>query len=283
MPVDTYIGGAEHAVLHLLYARFWHKVLYDMGLVSTKEPFVKLVNQGLILGEDSQKMSKSRGNVVNPDDIISKYGADAVRLYEMFMGPLTQVKPWSTNGVEGVYRFLQRVWRLYIDAEGRISSQLQDIEPSQELKKILHKTIKKVSGDIETLSFNTAISQMMIFVNEMTPTTVRPRKILEPFVLVLAPFAPHLAEELWEKLGHTTSLARASFPEYNETLTVDDEITVVVQVNGKLRDKLFVEKGASKDVLEKMARKKAGHWIDGKEIVKTIVVPDKLVNIVIKG
>ncbi|KAB2880219.1 leucine--tRNA ligase [bacterium] len=283
MPVDTYIGGAEHAVLHLLYARFWHKVLYDMGLVSTKEPFVKLVNQGLILGEDSQKMSKSRGNVVNPDDIISKYGADAVRLYEMFMGPLTQVKPWSTNGVEGVYRFLQRVWRLYIDAEGRISSQLQDIEPSQELKKILHKTIKKVSGDIETLSFNTAISQMMIFVNEMTPTTVRPRKILEPFVLVLAPFAPHLAEELWEKLGHTTSLARASFPEYNETLTVDDEITVVVQVNGKLRDKLFVEKGASKDVLEKMAKEKAGHWIEGKAIVKMIVVPDKLVNIVIKG
>ncbi|MBL7961177.1 leucine--tRNA ligase, partial [bacterium] len=283
MPVDTYIGGAEHAVLHLLYARFWHKVLYDMGLVSTKEPFVKLVNQGLILGEDSQKMSKSRGNVVNPDDIISKYGADAVRLYEMFMGPLTQVKPWSTNGVEGVYRFLQRVWRLYMDAEGRISSQLQDIEPSMEQKKILHKTIKKVSGDIESLSFNTAISQMMIFVNEMTPMEVRPRKILEEFVLVLAPFAPHLAEELWEKLGHRTSLAKAPFPEHDETLTVDDEITVVVQVNGKLRDKLFVEKGASKDVLEKMAREKAGHWIEGKEIVKTIVVPDKLVNIVIKG
>ena len=283
LPINIYIGGAEHAVLHLLYARFWHKVLYDMGLVSTKEPFMKLVNQGLILGEDSQKMSKSRGNVVNPDDIISEYGADAVRLYEMFMGPLTQVKPWSTRGVEGVYRFLQRVWRLYVDNENKISSQLQDVEPTLEQKKILHKTIKKVSGDIDTLSFNTAISQMMIFVNEMTPMEVRPRKILEQFVLVLAPFAPHLAEELWEKLGHKTSLAKAPFPEYDEALTVDDEITVVLQVNGKLRDKLNVQKGLSKDVLEKMAKEKVTHWLEGKEIVKVVVVPDKLVNIVIKG
>ena len=254
-----------------------------MGLVSTKEPFMKLVNQGLILGEDSQKMSKSRGNVVNPDDIISEYGADAVRLYEMFMGPLTQVKPWSTRGVEGVYRFLQRVWRLYVDNEDKLSAQLQDIEPTLEQKKILHKTIKKVSGDIDTLSFNTAISQMMIFVNEMTPMEVRPRKILEQFVLVLAPFAPHLAEELWEKLGHKTSLAKAPFPEYDEALTVDDEITVVLQVNGKLRDKLNVQKGLSKDVLEKMAKEKVTHWLEGKEIVKVVVVPDKLVNIVIKG
>ena len=283
LPINIYIGGAEHAVLHLLYARFWHKVLYDMGLVSTKEPFMKLVNQGLILGEDSQKMSKSRGNVVNPDDIISEYGADAVRLYEMFMGPLTQVKPWSTRGVEGVYRFLQRVWRLYVDNENKISSQLQDVEPTLEQKKILHKTIKKVSGDIDTLSFNTAISQMMIFVNEMTPMEVRPRKILEQFVLVLAPFAPHLAEELWEKLGHKTSLVKAPFPEYDEALTVDDEITVVLQVNGKLRDKLNVQKGLSKDVLEKMAKEKVTHWLEGKEIVKVVVVPDKLVNIVIKG
>lgn len=283
LPIDIYIGGAEHAVLHLLYARFWHKVLYDMGLVSNKEPFMKLVNQGLILGEDSQKMSKSRGNVVNPDDIISEYGADAVRLYEMFMGPLTQVKPWSTRGVEGVYRFLQRVWRLYVDNENKIGAQLQDIEPTPEQKKILHKTIKKVSSDIETLSFNTAISQMMIFVNEMTPLEVRPRKILEPFVLLLAPFAPHLAEELWEKLGHTASLAKVPFPEYDEALTVDDEITVVLQVNGKLRDKLTVQKGQAKDVLEKMAKEKVNHWLAGKEIVKIVVVPDKLVNIVIKG
>lgn len=283
LPVDVYIGGAEHAVLHLLYARFWHKVLYDIGLVSTKEPFIKLVNQGLILGEDSQKMSKSRGNVVNPDDIISEYGADAVRLYEMFMGPLTQVKPWSTRGVEGVYRFLQRVWRLYVDNEGKLSAQLQDIEPTLEQTKTLHKTIKKVSGDIDTLSFNTAISQMMIFVNEMTPVEVRPRKILEQFVLVLAPFAPHLAEELWEKLGHKSSLAKTPFPEYDEAMTVDDEITVVLQVNGKLRDKLTVQKGLTKDVLEKMAKEKVAHWLEGKEIVKAVIVPDKLVNIVIKG
>jgi leucyl-tRNA synthetase len=282
LPVDVYIGGAEHAVLHLLYARFWHKVLYDIGLVSTKEPFMKLVNQGLILGEDSQKMSKSRGNVVNPDDIISEYGADAVRLYEMFMGPLTQVKPWSTRGVEGVYRFLQRVWRLYVDNENKISAQLQDIEPTLEQKKILHKTIKKVSGDIDTLSFNTAISQMMIFVNEMTPMEVRPRKILEQFVLVLAPFAPHLAEELREKLGHKSSLAKEPFPEYDEALTVDDEITIVVQVNGKLRDKLTVQKGLGKDVLEKMAKEKVAHWLDGKTITKVVIVPDKLVNIVVK-
>lgn len=282
LPVDVYIGGAEHAVLHLLYARFWHKVLFDIGLVSTKEPFMKLVNQGLILGEDSQKMSKSRGNVVNPDDIIKEYGADAVRLYEMFMGPLTQVKPWSTRGVEGVYRFLQRVWRLYVDNEDKLSAQLQDIEPTLEQKKILHKTIKKVSGDIDTLSFNTAISQMMIFVNEMTPMEVRPRKILEPFVLVLAPFAPHLAEELWGKLGHKTSLAKTPFPEYDEALTVDDEITIVVQVNGKLRDKLIVQKGLAKDVIEKMAKEKVTHWLDGKTIAKVVIVPDKLVNIVVK-
>ncbi len=283
LPIDIYIGGAEHAVLHLLYARFWHKVLYDMGLVSTKEPFMKLVNQGLILGEDSQKMSKSRGNVVNPDDIISEYGADAVRLYEMFMGPLTQVKPWSTRGVEGVYRFLQRVWRLYVDADNKVSPQMQDIEPTIDQKRILHKTIKKVAGDIDSLSFNTAIAQMMIFVNEMTPMDIRPRKILEPFVLVLAPFAPHLAEELWEKLGYTSSLARASFPEYDEALTVDDEITIVVQVNGKLRDKIMVQKGTAKETIENMAKEKASNWTQGKEIVKVVVVPDKLVNIVVKG
>lgn len=254
-----------------------------MGLVSTKEPFMKLVNQGLILGEDSQKMSKSRGNVVNPDDIISEYGADAVRLYEMFMGPLTQVKPWSTRGVEGVYRFLQRVWRLYVDADNKVSPQMQDIEPTIDQKRILHKTIKKVAGDIDSLSFNTAIAQMMIFVNEMTPMDIRPRKILEPFVLVLAPFAPHLAEELWEKLGYTSSLARASFPEYDEALTVDDEITIVVQVNGKLRDKIMVQKGTAKETIENMAKEKASNWTQGKEIVKVVVVPDKLVNIVVKG
>jgi len=282
MPIDIYIGGAEHAVLHLLYARFWHKVLFDLGLVSTKEPFMKLINQGTILGEDSQKMSKSRGNVVNPDDIIGKYGADAMRLYEMFMGPLTQTKPWSTNGVEGVYRFLQRVWRLYIGPDGDLSSQLTDEEPSVELKRSLHKTIKKVSHDIESLDFNTAISQMMIFVNEVTPLELRPRKILESFVLVLAPFAPHLAEEVWNRLGHTDSLAYETFPDHDETLTIDDEVTVVLQVNGKLRDKITVQKGADKSALEVLAKKQLNQWIGGKEIVKVVVVPDKLVNVVVK-
>ncbi len=282
MPVNIYIGGAEHAVLHLLYARFWHKVLFDLGLVSTREPFLKLINQGTILGEDSQKMSKSRGNVINPDDIIARYGADALRLYEMFMGPLVQTKPWSTHGVEGVYRFLQRVWRLYVDSQNQLSAQLRDVEPAAGQKKILHKTIKKVSQDIESLNFNTAISQMMIFVNEMTPLEIRPLGILEPFVRVLAPFAPHLAEELWQKLGHKNTLAYEPFPEYDEAITVDEEVTVVLQVNGKLREKLFVPKGLEKDELEKLVKEKLATWISGKEILKTIIVPDKLVNVVIK-
>lgn len=280
MPVDLYVGGAEHAVLHLMYARFWHKVLFDLGLVSTKEPFMKLVNQGLILGEDSQKMSKSRGNVVNPDDVIRQYGADAMRLYEMFMGPLPQVKPWSTNGVEGVYRFLQRVWRLIVDANG--ACLVTDTEPTIEQQRILHKTIKKVRHDIESLDFNTAISQMMIFVNELTPMATRPRKILEPFVLVLAPFAPHVAEELWEILGHPSSLAYESFPVHDEALTVDDEITVVLQVNGKVRERMLVSKDVSKTDLEKMALEKLTGWTGGKTILKVVVVPGKLVNVVIQ-
>lgn len=280
MPVDLYVGGAEHAVLHLMYARFWHKVLYDLGLVSTPEPFRKLVNQGLILGEDSQKMSKSRGNVVNPDDVIRSYGADAIRLYEMFMGPLTQTKPWSTHGVEGVYRFLQRVWRLYVDAGG--NNLVTDAEPTIDQQRILHKTIKKVAGDIEFLDFNTAIAQMMIFVNEMTPMDSRPRRVLEPFVLVLAPFAPHLAEELWEKLGHATSLAREPFPDYDDALTVDEEVTLVLQVNGKIRDRVQVALNAGREELEKMGLEKLAKWIDGKTIVKVVVVPNKLVNVVVK-
>lgn len=283
MPVDTYIGGAEHAVLHLLYARFWHKVLYDLGYVSTKEPFMKLINQGLILGEDSQKMSKSRGNVVNPDDIINEYGADSVRLYEMFMGPLTQTKPWSTRGVEGVYRFLQRAWRLYVGPDGKLSPAVSPDDPTAEQKKVLHKTIKKVSEDIESLSFNTAIAQMMIFVNEFTPLEKRPRTVIEPFVLLLAPFAPHLAEEIWEILGHDKSLAYESFPEFDPELTVDDEVTVVLQINGKVRERMMSPKGMSKEDLERKAKEHLTKWLDSKEIVKIIVVPDKLVNVVIKG
>lgn len=282
MPVNIYIGGAEHAVLHLLYARFWHKVLYDLGYVSTPEPFMKLVNQGLILGEDNQKMSKSRGNVVNPDDIIREYGADAMRLYEMFMGPLTASKPWSTRGVEGVYRFLQRVWRLYTDSEGRLNPAVQDVEPNPGQLRLLHKTIKKISEDIESLSFNTAIAQMMIFVNEMTPLSVRPRKILEPFVLLLAPFAPHLAEELWEILGHTNTLAYEPFPEYDPALIVDDTVTIVLQVNGKIRDRIEAAKGTPEEMLKQTAAEKLAKWLEGKTVVKMITVPDKLVNVVVK-
>ena len=201
MPVDLYIGGSEHAVLHLLYARFWHKVLYDIGVVSTPEPFKKLVHQGIVLGEDNQKMSKSRGNVVNPDEIMDQFGADAVRLYEMFMGPLEAVKPWSTRGVEGVTRFLERAWRLMVNEEGRLSSTVVETVPTLEHQRLLHQTIKKVTEDIEELRFNTAISQMMVFTNEMTKAEQRSRALLEPFVLILAPFAPHLAEELWESAG----------------------------------------------------------------------------------
>ncbi|HNF85841.1 MAG TPA: leucine--tRNA ligase [bacterium] len=283
LPVDLYVGGGEHAVLHLLYARFWHKVLFDLKLVSTPEPFMKLVNQGIILGEDSQKMSKSRGNVVNPDDVIAQYGADAMRLYEMFMGPLTQTKPWSTRGVEGVYRFLQRTWRLFVDERDQLSSKVQDVEPTPDQLRVLHKTIKKVQDDIEALSFNTAIAQMMIFVNELTPSDVRPRKVIEPFLLLLAPFAPHIAEELWSRLGHTTSLTYEPFPVFDPAWTVEDTATVVLQVNGKLRDKLEVKKGLDKQTLETMAKEKLGHWVGGKEIVKIVVVPDKLVNVVVKG
>ncbi len=282
MPVDLYVGGAEHAVLHLLYARFWHKVLFDLGLVSTHEPFMKLVNQGLILGEDSQKMSKSRGNVVNPDDIIREYGADAMRLYEMFMGPLTQVKPWNTRGVEGVSRFLQRVWRLLINRDGQLGNFVQDVEPTLDQQKIMHKTIKKVQEDIESLSFNTAIAQMMMFVNELTPAEIRPRRILESFLIILAPFAPHLAEELWNRLGHTDSIAYVPWPKFDPALTVDDEVTVVVQVNGKLRERIAVAKGTGEAELQKRAHEVVSKWLDGKQIVKTVTVPDKLVNIVVK-
>jgi len=288
-PVDLYIGGTEHAVLHLLYARFWHKVLFDLGHVSTKEPFLRLVNQGIILGEDGRKMSKSFGNVINPDDVIAKYGADTLRLFEMFMGPLEQVKPWNTKGVEGVHRFLNRVWRLFIHddpeaTEAMLNASVQDVPPESEMLRLLHKTIKKVSEDIETLRFNTAISQMMIFVNEMNKRTVHPKSMMETFVLLLAPFAPHLSEELWKLLDHPTSLAFEPWPVFDPALTLDDEIEIVLQVNGKVRDKLLVAKGTDKAALEKMAKTtgKVLPYLDGKTIVKIIAVPEKLVNIVLK-
>lgn len=312
MPVDLYVGGAEHAVLHLLYARFWHKVLYDLGIVHTIEPFQRLVNQGMITsfafqradktlvatdeveeiapetyvekatGERLErviaKMSKSLKNVINPDEIIADYGADAMRTYEMFMGPLQVSKPWATTGLSGVFRFLDRIWRL-------TERELCDNEPSGELLRTLHKTIKKVTKDTANLDFNTAISQMMILVNELYKAEDLPRKVWEPFILLLAPYVPHLAEELWQMAGHEPSVSKAAWPSYIEELTIDDEIELVIQVNGKVRAKEMVAKGTDKEQLLSlaMAHERILEWIDGKTVVKTIVVPDKLVNIVIKG
>jgi leucyl-tRNA synthetase len=278
MPVNLYVGGAEHAVLHLLYSRFWHKVLYDLGLVNTDEPFMRLVNQGMILGEDNQKMSKSRGNVINPDDIVANYGADTMRVYEMFMGPLEVSKPWSTAGLVGVSRFLERIWAL---SERAIIDALM----SPELEKLLHKTIKKVTNDTATLNFNTAISQMMIYSNELAKLKSIPRAAWEPFVLLIAPYAPHLGEELWAKLGHTESVSKAAWPTYNEALTHDEKKEIVVQINGKVRSKFSAPAGTAREQLVEMARQaeKISDWLAGKEIIKSIAVQDKLVNFVIKG
>ncbi|MCP9441556.1 MAG: leucine--tRNA ligase [Nitrospira sp.] len=281
MPVDLYIGGSEHAVLHLLYARFWHKVLYDIGVVSTPEPFKKLVHQGIVLGEDNQKMSKSRGNVVNPDEMIDRFGADAVRMYEMFMGPLEAMKPWSTRGVEGVTRFLERVWRLMIDEEGRLSAAVVPSAPTVDQQRLLHRTIKKVTDDIEALRFNTAISQMMVFTNELTKAEQRPRVLLETFVRLLAPFAPHLAEELWERLGHPPSVSQQSWPSFDPALTVAEQVTIPVQVNGRLRGKVEVDRVAPRELVERLAREEVAGWIQGKEVKKVVYVEKKLINFVV--
>lgn len=283
MPVDLYIGGAEHAVLHLMYARFWHKVLYDLGYVSTKEPFLKLRHQGTILGEDSRKMSKSRGNVVNPDTVVAEYGADAMRLFEMFMGPLEEVKPWSTRGVEGVYRFLNRVWRLFIGEHGSIETGLVEIDSDPEFERLFHQTVRKVGEDIEALRFNTAISQMMIFINEAYKLEKKPRQLMEQFVLLLAPFAPHMAEELWQRLGHSASLAAEPWPAYDPEKARMKSIEVVFQVNGKVRSKAQVPVGTPEAELETIALNDANvkRHIDGKHIARKIVVRDKLVNLVV--
>ncbi|MBD3672250.1 MAG: leucine--tRNA ligase [Planctomycetaceae bacterium] len=340
LPVDLYIGGVEHAVLHLLYARFWHKVLFDLGHVTCPEPFQKLVNQGMILGEaeltgfqdaegnwisakelpdnfegetvsvaaedvekqgesfvlkanpsiaiDSRahKMSKSRGNVINPDDIVSDYGADSLRLYEMFMGPLEQTKPWSMSGVEGVFRFLARVWRMVADdraEEVQLNDAVQDVEPNEEQLRILHKTIKAVTEDIEKLSFNTAISRMMEFTNEISGQDIRPKAVLEPFVLLLSPFAPHLAEELWELLGHEESLAYAEWPQFDESKMVESEIEIPVQIKGKVRGRVKIAADADQDAMIAAAKTAVADYIEGKDIVKTIAVPGRMVNFVIKG
>jgi leucyl-tRNA synthetase len=284
MPVDLYIGGAEHAVLHLLYSRFWHKLLYDLGYVSTKEPFKKLVNQGMILGEDGQKMSKSRGNVINPDDIITNYGADSMRLYEMFMGPLEATKPWSMQGLEGVYRFLQRVWRMIIDENsGGLCEAMKDGDADEQTLRLLHQTIKKVGSDIETFGFNTAISQMMIFVNHLIQQQIRPRDVIEKFVLVLSPFAPHIAEELWARLGHNKSLACETWPQYDKELIKEKEIELAVQVNGKIRDRIVVAAEADEGQIKQKALslQKVISAMGGKAAKKVIVIKSRLVNIVV--
>lgn len=339
MPVDLYVGGAEHAVLHLLYARFWHKVLYDCGVVSTKEPFHRLVNQGMILGEveytaqknaagawvsyteelpdghsrvkmdfndvekkgerffvkgtdavvdaRSYKMSKSRGNVINPDDVIQKYGADSLRLYEMFMGPLEQVKPWSMHGVEGVYRFLNRVWRVFIDeTTGELNTDINEVEPTRDQSKVVHETIKKVTEDIEGMRYNTAISALMIMNNEVMKWEVKPVESLRTFAVLLSPFAPHMAEELWERLGGTQTLAFESWPEWDEKWLVSDAVIIAIQVNGKLRGNIEVptESIQNKVYILEQAKSEPGvaKYLSEGELVKEIYVPGKIVNLVVK-
>jgi leucyl-tRNA synthetase len=339
LPVDLYVGGAEHAVLHLLYARFWHKVLYDCGVVSTKEPFQRLVNQGMILGEmeytaykddngnyvsvndnniqnltpeklnedqvekkgedfvfkgtnivvdaRSFKMSKSRGNVINPDDVVNEYGADALRLYEMFMGPLEQVKPWSMQGVEGVYRFLKRIWRMLIDEDtGNLNKDVKAIDPARDHLKLLHQTIKKVTDDIDELKFNTAIAALMIFNNEAMKWETKPVRIMKEFVLLLSPFAPHMAEELWLKLGNDDTLAYTDWPEYKKEYLVSDTARYAVQVNGKVRGEIDVErdKATDKDYVLGLAKSEEGvaRYLEEGQIVREIFVPNKIINFVVK-
>jgi leucyl-tRNA synthetase len=281
LPVDIYIGGAEHAVLHLLYARFWHKVLYDVGVVHTKEPFQKLFNQGMILGENNEKMSKSKGNVVNPDEIVESHGADTLRLYEMFMGPLEASIAWSTNGLDGSRRFLDRIWRLFVDEGGSLNTKIQEGE-SQSLEKVYHQTVKKVTEDYEGLRFNTAISQMMVFINEAYKAEKLPKAYVEGFVKMLSPICPHITEELWNKLGHSESITYAAWPAYDEAKLVDDEVEIVVQVNGKIKAKMMVPADANRETLEQIAMgdDAVKEQIDGKTVRKVIAVPGKLVNIV---
>ncbi len=280
--VDLYVGGAEHAVLHLLYARFWHKVLFDYGYVSTPEPFYKLFHQGLILGEDGRKMSKSLGNVVNPDEVVKSYGADSLRMFEMFLGPLQESKPWSTTGIEGVNRFLNRVWRMFVDESGNLNSTIQNVPLNAEQEYILHSTIKKVTEDIEHLRFNTAIAQMMIFVNEFYKYEVKPREALEKFILCLAPFAPHISEEIWSKLGYTESIFLQNFPEFDELKATKKEVEIVVQVNSKIRARIYAPWNTSQDDIFKQAvnEQNVKKFIDDKEIKKVIFVPNKLINII---
>jgi len=290
--VDLYVGGTEHAVLHLLYARFWHKVLFDLGYLSKPEPFQRLVNQGIILGEDNQKMSKSRGNIVNPDDVIDQYGADAFRCYEMFMGPLEQMKPWSMRGVEGVARFIARVWRLFMvenqAGDWELSGKIKHVDPDKAQQKVIHATIKKVTDDIESFSFNTAISQMMIFVNAFTNAETIPLSAMRSFLVLLNPFAPHLTSELWEKLNvkfrdDLRDITEQKWPGYDQRFLVEDEVEIVIQVNGKVRDRIKMSILATEEEMKTaaLANPKIQKFTAGKDIRNMVVVPKKLVNIVI--
>jgi leucyl-tRNA synthetase len=278
-PVDLYVGGVEHAVLHLLYARFWHKVLYDLGYVSTKEPFKRLVNPGLILGEDGEKMSKSRGNVVNPDDVIGQYGCDAFRLYEMFLGPLEKVKPWSTSNIDGVYRFLNRIWRSFVHESKIVNRPANDVE-----LRSIHQTIRKVSDDIENLQMNTAISQLMICHNTLTDQADISKEAAETFTILLSPFAPHIAEELWEHFGHKPSIASAEWPKVDEKYLLEDSIEFAIQVNGKLRGTVKAAPDANQAQVRELAfgNPKIEGYLQG-QIVKEIFVPKKLYNFVVKS
>ena len=314
LPVDLYVGGAEHAVLHLLYSRFWHKVLFDIGVVSTKEPFQKLFNQGMILAfsyrdeagkyylpdevverdgkwfagqtpvsQQIEKMSKSRYNVINPDEVIDAYGADSMRLYEMFMGPLDVAKPWQMAGVAGVSRFLSRAWRIVTNDDNKLNGHVRDVDPSQEILRLMHKTVRGVGDDIEAFRFNTAISKLMEMSNALNSLEEKPRSVVETFVLLLAPFAPHLAEELWATLGHKATLAYAPWPSFDPALAQDELREYAIQINGKMRHKVLADAGLTGasllDVVK--AEERVRELLDGKTIAKEIVVPGRLVNFVV--
>ena len=282
-PVDLYVGGAEHAVLHLLYARFWHKVLYDLGLVPTKEPFMKLVNQGMILGSNHEKMSKSKGNVVNPDDIVDQYGADTLRLYEMFMGPLEESVPWDEKGLHGANKWAQRVWRLLMDDNNHLRDRVSTYNDGK-LTKVYNQTVKKVTDDFERMHFNTAISQLMVFVNEAYKADVLPVEYMEGFVKMIAPLMPHLAEELWSQFNESETITYQPWPTYDEKALVEDEVEMIVQVNGKVRAKIKMAKDAdNKDVEDAaLANEHVHSFVDGKDVKKVIVIPNRIVNIVVK-
>ena len=285
MPVDLYIGGQEHAVLHLLYSRFWHHVLYDLGLVSTKEPFKKLYNQGMILGDDGTKMSKSRGNVINPEEIMDEYGSDSMRLYEMFMGPLNKSKPWSTKGLQGCYRFVNKLWSIIVDENGNLSSKIVDSdEEDKDTLFLHHQTIKKLGEDIENLHFNTAVSQLMIYCNHLQKCSTVSKKLIEELVIILSPFVPHLSEEFWSLLGHSETITYQPWPQFDEGLIQLDEVTIAVQVNGKLRANINIAKDSDeKDVIsEAMSLENVEKFTSEGNVVKTIYVPNRLLNFVVK-